>query len=400
MNISERTKRMGLSPIRQFNPLAAAAKAAGKKIYHLNIGQPDIETPACFLEAVHKFNDKVVAYEDSAGYTKLLDSIIAYYGNNYNIELESSNIICTSGGSEALYMTFLSIIDPGDEVIMPEPFYTNYRTFVAAANGNIVPIETKVEEGYSYATREQIESVITPKTKAIACVTPGNPTGVALTKDEMKLILEIAKEHDLWVVADEVYREYVFDDREPASFAMFPEYGDRVILIDSVSKRFSSCGARVGSVISKNKAVMESVLKLAQGRLCSATIEQYGAAELYKLPMSYIQSVRDEYMARRDTTFEELNKIPGFTAHKPQGAFYLTCKLPVDNTEDLLVFLLTEFEDNGETVMYAPANGFYATPGKGLDEIRIAYVLNCEDMRRAAELLRLGIEAYNKKQGQ
>ncbi|MDD7511411.1 MAG: pyridoxal phosphate-dependent aminotransferase [Peptostreptococcaceae bacterium] len=396
MKLSEKVGAMQFSPIRKFNPIAQKAKDAGKKVYHLNIGQPDVETPDVFMDAIRTYENKVIAYAESGGLPILQESVIDYF-KQYDINFEKKDIIVTAGGSEALTMTFISLLNPGDEVLIAEPFYTNYHTFATTAGGKVVPITTKAEEGYHYAKREQIEAKITDRTKAIVCITPGNPTGTVLTLDEMKLIGEIAKEHDLWIIADEVYREFAYDDRKVTSFAMLPEYADRVIVIDSVSKRFSACGARIGLLISKNEEFMSNVMKVAQGRLCVSTVDQVGAAALFKLPMSYYDEVKAEYCGRRDVVYEELMKIPGVVCQKPGGAFYMTAKLPVDNVEDFLIFLLSEFDDNGETVMFAPAEGFYATPGLGKDEMRIAYVLNQADMRRGVELIRLGIEAYNKR---
>ena len=300
----------------------------------------------------------------------------------------------TNGGSEALSMVFTSILDPGDEVIIAEPFYTNYHTFVTAAGGNIVPITTKAEDGYDYADAELIESAVTGKTRAIACINPGNPTGRVLTKQDMELIAEIAVKHDLWIIADEVYREFAYDGNEITSFGMLSNVADRVIIIDSVSKRFSACGARVGCLISKNKDIMECALKIAQGRLCCPTLDQIGAAALYNIDRSYYADVKKEYEGRRDAVYEELMKIPGIVCRKPGGSFYIMAKLPIDDVEDFLMYLLTEFEDNGETVMFSPAEGFYATEGLGKNEIRIAYVLKQDDMRRGAQLIRLGLEKY------
>ncbi len=396
MKLSKRVEEMQFSPIRKFNPIAQKAKDAGKKIYHLNIGQPDVETPSVFMEAIRNFDQKVIAYAESGGLPVLQDAIIEYF-KKYNMEYIRDEIIVTTGGSEALTMAFLAIINDGDEVLIPEPFYTNYHTFATSAGGKVVPITTKAEDGYHYAQREQIEKAITAKTKAICCISPGNPTGTVLTLDEIKLIGEIAKKHDLYIIADEVYREFAYDGRDVTSFGMEPGIADRVIIIDSVSKRFSACGARIGCIVSKNKEFMEAVMKIAQGRLCTSTVDQIGAAALYKLPRSYYDKVKAEYCARRDVVFEELQKIPGVVCQKPGGSFYITAKLPVDNVEDFLMFLLEDFDDNGETVMFAPAEGFYATEGLGRDELRIAYVLNKQDMRRGVELIRLGLEAYNKK---
>ncbi|MEG2323129.1 MAG: pyridoxal phosphate-dependent aminotransferase [Anaerovoracaceae bacterium] len=396
MKLSKKVLSMQLSPIRKFNILAQEAKEAGKKVYQLNIGQPDIETPPCFMEAIRNFDDKVIAYAESNGATILQDAIIQYF-KRYDMNYTRNQVLITNGGSEALNMIFTSILDSDEEVLMPEPFYTNYHTFVTGAGGKVMPITTSPEEGYHYANKEKIEKVITPQTKAICCISPGNPTGTVLTIDEMKLIGDIAKEHDLWIIADEVYREFAYDNRDATSFGMIDDIADRVLIVDSVSKRFSACGARIGCLISKNKEFMANVIKIAQGRLCCPTIEQIGAAALYQLPTSYYDEVRVEYEGRRDAVYEELMKIPDVVCQKPGGAFYMTAKLPVDNVENFLIWLLKEFDDKGETVMFAPAEGFYATPGLGTNEMRIAYVLNKKDMVRGVQLIRMGIEAYNKK---
>ena len=396
MKLSNKVESMQFSPIRKFNPIAQKAKDNGKKVYHLNIGQPDVETPECFMEAIRNYDSKVIAYAESQGIPELQDAIIDYF-KQYDMNYTRDNIIVTAGGSEALTLIFTAILNEGDEVLIPEPFYTNYHTFATAAGGKVVPITTKAEDGYHYAKREQIEAAITPNTKAICCISPGNPTGAVLTLDEIKLIGKIAKEHNLYIIADEVYREFAYDDREVTSFGMVDEIADNVVIVDSVSKRFSACGARIGCIVTKNAELYDGIMKICQGRLCVSTVDQVGAAALYRLPASYYDEVKAEYCARRDVVYEELMKIPGVVCQKPGGAFYMTAKLPVDNIENFLMFMLEEFEDNGETAMFAPAEGFYATPGLGKDEMRIAYVLKPEDMRRAVELIRLGIEAYNKK---
>ena len=398
MEVSKRVGSMQFSPIRRFNKYGFEAEANGKTVYRLNIGQPDVETPEVFKEAINNFDKKVIAYAESGGVTELLDAMIDYM-KLYDMNYEREDILITNGGSEALTLIFTALLNPGEEALIAEPFYTNYNTFCNQVNGKLVPLTTSAEDGYAWAKKDLIEAAITPNTRAICCISPGNPTGRVLTLDEMKLIGEIAKEHDLWIISDEVYREFAYDDREVTSFGMLEDLADRVILVDSVSKRYSACGARVGAVISKNKDLMSGILKLAQGRLCCPTLEQVGAAALYRLDKSYYEEAKAEYCARRDAAYEEISKIPGVVCQKPGGAFYLTAKLPVDSTEDFLMFMLTEFDDNGETVMFTPAAGFYATPGLGKNEMRIAYVLTPEKMRRGAELIKLGIEAYNKKLG-
>ena len=393
MKLSERVQMMQNSPIRKFNPIAAEAKANGVNIYHLNIGQPDIVTPAVFMDSIRNFDQKVLAYAESPGLPELQDTIIEYF-KSFKMDLERKNVLITSGGSEALTLTFLSLINPGDEVIVPEPYYTNYSTFVQSASGVVKPVTTYAEEGFKYAIMERLEAAVTEKTKMISIVNPGNPTGCILSRDDMSVICDFAKKHDLWILADEVYREFAYDGREMTSFGQYEDVADRVIIIDSISKRFSACGARIGCIVCKNDDFMASVMKIAMGRLCCPTLEMIGAAALYDLDESFFTEVRDEYEKRRDVTYNALKAIPGVVCEKPGGAFYITCKLPVENTEDLLMFLLTEFRDNNETVMYAPAEGFYATEGLGKDELRIAYILNVEAMARGIELLGKGLVAY------
>ncbi len=393
MNISERMLKIEHSPIRKFNKYALEAQKRGIKIYRLNIGQPDIETPQCFMDAIKGFDSKVIAYSESGGEAVLQNAISRYFAR-YGMDFKPDDIMVTNGGSEALSMIFTSVLDPGDNVITAEPFYTNYNTFVTAAGGSIVPVTTKAEDGYK-ADPALIEQAINDRTRAIICTNPGNPTGRVLSLEDVKAIAEIAKKYDLWMIADEVYREFVFDGNEMTSFGMLPEFSDRVVIVDSISKRFSACGARVGCIASENPQIMDSVMKIAQGRLSCPTLDQIGAAALYDMDPSYYDEVKAEYESRRDAVYEELSRIPGIVCKKPGGSFYIMAKLPVDNVEDFLMFLLTEFDDNGETVMFSPAEGFYATPGLGKDEIRIAYVLNSDDMRRGAELIRLGIEKYN-----
>ena len=399
MKFSSKIQRCELSPMRKFLPYELAAEAKGRKIYHLNIGQPDIETPKAFFDAVKNFQDPVLAYAAAPGVSEFLTAVQGYYAN-LGIHLEQSDIYATAGGSEALQMALTCILDEGDEILIPEPFYPNYNTFVSVTGGVIRPIPTTPEEGYRYADRARIEPLINEHTRAILVTNPGNPTGVVLSPEEMRLMADIAKEHGLFLISDEVYREFIYDDEPMGSFGELEDVKDRVILVDSVSKRFSACGARVGSIICRNKEFMAEALKLCQGRLCSATIDQVGAAAMYRsVTPDYFKAVRDEYKKRRDTVVEELGKLPGVKFDVPDGAFYMMVTLPVDDVEKLQYFLLEEFEDNGETVMYAPGSGFYADPDDGRCEVRIAYVHNCEYLRRAIELLGRGIAAYNRKRG-
>ncbi|MBQ0040687.1 MAG: pyridoxal phosphate-dependent aminotransferase [Clostridiales bacterium] len=395
--IAERVAVMQFSPIRRFNKYAFEEEAKGKTVYHLNIGQPDIHTPECFKEAIDNFDEKVIAYAESQGLNELRDAMVEYMKRDFNMEYDRDDIIITNGGSEALILAFTALLNPGDEALIAEPFYTNYNTFCNEVSGKLVPLTTSAEDGYDWAKRDLIEAAITPKTKAICALSPGNPTGRVLTMEDMKLIGEIAKEHDLWIISDEVYREFVYDGKEAHSFGQLPEIADRVVIVDSVSKRWSACGARIGALVCKNKEFMDGILKLCQGRLCVPTLEQVGAAALYRMPKSYYDEAKAEYEARRDAAYEELSQIPGIVCQKPAGAFYMTAKLPVDDIENFLMFMLKEFDENGETAMFAPAPGFYATKGLGGNEMRIAYVLTPDKMRRACELIKKAVAAYNAK---
>ena len=396
MKFSSKAQKCGLSPMRKFHPYAVAAKAAGKKIYHLNIGQPDIATPPAFFEAVKNFTEPVLEYAPSPGIPAMVKAVQDYYGR-LDVSLAESDILITTGGSEALQILFSCILDDGDEVIIPEPFYPNYNTFIKTAGGSIRPLSTTPEEGYFYADRSRIEALINDKTRAMVVTNPGNPTGMVLTPEQLRMIADVAREHDIFVIGDEVYREFVYGGEALATLASFPDAADNVVVIDSVSKRFSACGARIGALISRNKELMSHAMKYCQARLSVATLDQVASAALYSVPSDYFNVTREEYKRRRDTVVEGLKKIPGVVCECPKGAFYLMAKLPVDNADTFQQWLLTDFSDNGETVMFAPGESFYATPGRGVDEIRIAYVLKEEDLARAVDLLAKGIEAYNKR---
>lgn len=396
MKFSSKIQRCELSPMRKFLPYELAAEAKGRKIYHLNIGQPDIETPKAFFDAVKNFQDPVLAYAVAPGVSEFLTAVQGYYAN-LGIHLEQSDIYATAGGSEALQMALTCILDEGDEILIPEPFYPNYNTFVSVTGGVIRPIPTTPEEGYRYADRARIEPLINEHTRAILVTNPGNPTGVVLSPEEMRLIADIAKEHGLFLISDEVYREFVYGGEPLASMAQFDDAAENVVVVDSISKRFSACGARVGILVSRNRELMAQALKICQGRLCAATLDQLGAAALYGVGSDYFSAVREEYHRRRDTCMEGLSQIPGVVCECPKGAFYLMAKLPVDDTDKFQTWLLEEFQDNGETVMFAPGEGFYGTPGKGRDEVRLAYILKQADLRRAMEVLAHGIEAYNSR---
>ena len=396
MKFSSKVLRCQLSPMRKFHPYAVAAEAAGKKIYHLNIGQPDIQTPQAAFDAVRNFGEHVLAYAPSPGIPELLKSISSYY-HRIGTSYDPADILITTGGSEALQITANCILDDGDEILVPEPFYPNYNTFVASTGAKIVPIPTKPEEGYFYADKEKIESLITPHTRAILLTNPGNPTGVVLTAEQRKMLLQLAVDHELYLIADEVYREFVYNGEALASFGQLGFGEENLILIDSVSKRFSACGARIGCMLSKNKEFIAHALKYCQARLSVATLDQVAAHALYTVDPEYFEKVREEYMRRRDTVVRKLHEIDGVVCECPEGAFYLMAKLPIDDAEKFQQWLLEEFEDHGDTVMFAAGGPFYATPGKGLDEIRIAYVLEQKALERAMDLLALGIKAYNNR---
>ena len=381
------------SPIRKLAPYAVAAKKSGKKIYHLNIGQPDILTPPAFMETVTNYSEKVLAYSPSEGMPELIQSIIQYY-KGYEIDFEENEILITNGGSEALQFSIIAIADAGDEILVPEPFYANYNSFCSAVDVNIVPVTCRAEEGFHLPPKSYIEGLINPKTKAIMVSHPGNPTGVVYTKEEVKLLCEIALEHNLFIISDEVYREFVYDGLEFFSFANVKETEDRVVIIDSISKRFSACGARIGCIASKNKQLIAQILKLCQSRLCAPTLMQIGAIQLYNTQENYFKSVNKEYEKRRDIIYQSLNNIPNVICRKPTGAFYVIAKLPIEDAEDFSIFLLKDFSINNETVMLAPAKGFYSTPGLGNDEVRIAYILKEEDLISAMEILNKGLIQY------
>ena len=397
MRFSSRIESCSLSPIRKFHPYVMVARAKGRKVLHLNIGQPDVETPRAFFDAIANYRESVLAYAPSPGVDVFLDAVRNYYGR-LGYSISNGDILATFGGSEALQIIFSCILEEGDEVLAAEPYYPNYDTFVKVTGATIKPITTGPEQGYRFATREQIEPLITERTRAILVTNPGNPTGVVLTAEERRLLADIAKEHNLFLISDEVYRELVYGGQQMNSMLEYEDVAENVIIVDSVSKRFSATGSRVGVIISRNRELMGHALKICQSRLCAATLDQVGAAALYdSMTPAYYEQVRQEYQRRRDAVVESLQKIPGVQFATPEGAFYLMVTLPVDDSEKLQYFLLEEFEDQGETVMYAPGEGFYATPGKGRNEIRIAYVLKQEDLARAMDLLALGIEAYNNR---
>ena len=384
--------------MRKFHPMAVAAEKKGKTIYHLNIGQPDLATPEAYYDAMRNFNQTTLGYAESPGMPLLIDAVRKYY-KELDVDLEPNDILVTTGGSEALLLTCLSILDPYTEVIIPEPYYPNYTTFVHAAGGVIRALPTNPWEGYHYAKRERIESLITKNTRAILITNPGNPTGVVLDQREMRMIADIAKKHDLFLICDEVYREFCYDDKFGVpTMAHFRDIDDNLVIIDSVSKRFSACGARVGCVVTRNKELQQALLKFCQSRLSVATIDQIGAAALYSVDHEFFRKSKEEYRRRRDTVVSKLRQIPGVVVEEPMGAFYVMASLPVDDSDKFQRWLLEEFEDNGDTVMFAPGAPFYETPGKGINEVRIAYVLEQKKLERAMDILSKGIVRYQKEQ--
>lgn len=393
MELSRRILDMGYSPIRKLSPYGEAARSKGIKIYHLNIGQPDIETPKEFNDGINNFDGKVLKYAPSQGITELIKSFISYY-KQWNIEFQEDELLITNGGSEAISFALTAICDITDEIIVPEPFYTNYAGFAEGVGVKIVPFMTKAEEGFHLPSRDIIESKISNKTKAIMLSNPGNPTGVIYTKNEIRMIADICKKHNLFFISDEVYREFVYDDLEYTSALYMEDIKDNVVLIDSISKRYSACGARIGLIASKNKSLINQILKLCQARLCVATIEQLGAANLINTPKEYFDQVKKEYENRRNLVYDKLSTIKGVVCEKPNGAFYIIAKLPIKSGDDFAKWMLTDFNHNNATVMVAPASGFYATDGLGEDEIRISYCLNTDDLTNAMDILKIALEEY------
>jgi aspartate aminotransferase len=377
-------------------PLAERAKRGGKRIYHLNLGQPDIPTPKEFIKG---FQDvpEVLSYTPSGGLNEAVLALVEYY-QDQAINISGEDLIITVGGSEAVLFAIMATTDWGDEIIIPEPFYTNYNSYAEIAGVRIKPLTTHAKDGFRIPPKEKIESLIGPKTKAILITNPGNPTGTVYTKEEFEMLKEIILTYDLFLIADEVYREFVYDGLRHISVLHLEGIEENAIMVDSISKRFSACGARIGALVSRNPAVMESVIKLAQARLSPPTLGQLGLIRFLR-SAEYPQAVKEmiaRFERRRDLLFEELKQIPGIDFIKPQGAFYITAKLPIQDTEEFSRWLLTDFELDGETVMLAPAAGFYKTPGLGRDEVRIAYVLNRERLRKAAAILKEGIAEYTK----
>jgi len=392
-HISNKAIDMPSSPIRKLVPFAEDAKKRGTKIYHLNIGQPDIETPESFLNAVKTADFKVLEYSHSAGNESYRKKLCNYY-KGYDININANEIIITCGGSEAIEITMKTCFNADDEVIIPEPFYANYNGFATAADVTVVPVRSFIETGFALPPISEFEKLITPKTKGIMICNPGNPTGYLYTNEELLALRDLVKKHDLFLLSDEVYREFCYDGKEYVSVMHLEGIENNVILLDSISKRYSACGARIGAMISKNKEVMAAAMKFAQARLSPPSYGQIGAEAALDTPQSYFDGVKTEYIARRDFVIEEINKIDGVFCPKPSGAFYCIARLPIDNADKFCQWLLEEFSFNGQTVMMAPATGFYSTPGAGINEVRLAYVLNKEDLKNALICLKEALKVY------
>jgi len=393
VSVSTRGKNVPKSAIRKLIPFAKEREKTGVKIIKLNIGQPDIETPEEFWQGVRDFKERVLAYAPSEGRAELVKSFVTYY-NKYGITVTTSDIVVIMGGIEGILFALLAATDPGDEVIVAEPYYSNYLGVAAMAQVNFVAFTTTAENGYHLPAREEIVKKITPRTKAVLISSPGNPTGCVYTRKEMELLASIANEHGLFLISDEVYREFAYDGEEATSVMQIPGTEQCGIIIDSVSKRYSACGARLGCVVSKNKEFMASVLSLATVRLSAGTLDQVAIANCINTPDAYFEKVRKEYVERRDIVVKGLSAIPGVVCPSPKGAFYVMAKIKGVDTEEFAKWLLTDFADNNETVMIAPGAGFYATPGLGRDEIRIAYVFKAPVMKRAMEILAQAIQTF------
>lgn len=391
--ISQRGTLMPASPIRKLVPLADGAKARGVHVYHLNIGQPDLPTPQAALDAIRNIDRKVLEYSPSQGYLSYRTKLVDYY-KKYDINLTPDDIIITTGGSEAVLFSFMACLNPGDEIIMPDPFYANYQAFAISAGAVIRTIPTTIEEGFCLPKVERFEELINERTKAIMICNPNNPTGYLYTRREMNQIRDLVKKYDLYLFSDEVYREFIYTGSPYISACHLEGIEDNVVLIDSVSKRYSECGIRIGALITKNKQVREAVMKFCQARLSPPLIGQIAAEASLDEPEMYARETYDEYVERRKCLIDGLNRIPGVYSPIPMGAFYTVARLPVDDSERFCEWCLSEFDYEGETVMMAPASGFYTTPGAGRNEVRIAYVLKKEDLQRALIVLEKALEAY------
>src|SRR5581483_7608614 len=391
--LSRRATLMPASPIRRLAPLADAAKARGTRVYHLNIGQPDIETPACMRERLRQLDERVLEYSPSTGTPDFLRSLQHYYEHRVGVSLSTSQILATTGGSEALLFAFMACANPGDDVMMLEPFYANYRSFTTMAGLEIVPVTSRGRDGFHIPAREAWERALTPRTRIVALCNPNNPTGTVYGPDELRMIADFCREHGLFLISDEVYREFVYDGKKAMSALELENAEEFVIVVDSLSKRYSACGIRLGSLVTRNREIYDACWRMAQGRLSPPGIAQFIAVGAMELGEEYTREVVAEYQRRRDVLYEGLTSIPGVFLAKPEGAFYCVAKLPVDDANEFASWLLSDFQHEGATVMVAPASGFYASD-LGRNELRIAYVLNETDLRAAVEVLRNSLSAY------
>jgi aspartate aminotransferase len=398
MKLSQRALDIQASPIRKLMPHAVKAKANGVKIYHLNIGQPDIPTPQEMIDVYQKFDDKVLAYGPSQGLEVYQKSLVHYY-EKQGIKLDISDIIVTIAGSEAVTFAMMVAANEGDEIIVPEPFYTNYNGFATMASITLKPITTYAENGFALPADEEFEKLIGPKSRAIMLCNPGNPTGTVYSRAELERIAKLCKKHNLFLISDEVYREFVYDGLKHTSVLEFEGMDEHIIMVDSVSKRYSACGARIGCIVSRNKELMAATLKFAQARLCPPTVDQLAANACVYLPDEFFDDLIDEYQSRRDLVYNELMTIDDVVCIKPEGAFYIVAKLPIENAEDFVIWMLNEYRLDNETVMAAPCEGFYATPGLGRNELRLAYILNKDDLKKAMHIFREGLKEYRKIKG-
>jgi aspartate aminotransferase len=391
--ISRRALAMPASPIRKLAPLAEAAKARGTRVLHLNIGQPDIETPACMLDRLKQLDAKVLEYSPSTGTPEFIRSLQSYYQRRLGVPLEANQILATTGGSEALLFALMAVANEGDDVLVIEPFYANYRAFATMAGVNLVPVVSRGQDGFHLPPLPVLENAITPRTRALMICNPNNPTGTVYAREELDRVAELCRAHGIFLISDEVYREFVYDGREAISALALPDMDELVIVVDSLSKRYSACGIRLGALVTRNAEVWDACLRMAQGRLSPPGVAQFIAVGAESLGDDYMRGIVDEYRARRDVLYEGLMSIPGVELWQPEGAFYCMPKLPIANAEHFAAWLLSDFEHDGETVMVAPAGGFYASP-LGRNEVRIAYVLKQEDLRKAVEVLKAALAKY------
>lgn len=391
--ISDRGVKMPPSPIRKLTPYADIAKKKGLNVFHLNIGQPDIETPPSIIEAVHQADVKVLEYSPSQGFASYREKLAGYYAKR-QVDVNPEQIIITTGGSEAISFALMSCLNPGDEIIIPEPFYANYNGFAVSAAINVVPINSRIEDNFALPPIEAFEQAVSPRTKAILICNPNNPTGYLYSQEELEVLRDICLRHDLFLLSDEAYREFCYDGRMHTSALQLPGLEQHAILLDTISKRYSACGARIGALVTRNEKVLGAALKFAQARLSPPTFEQILGEAACELPDDYFDTVLNEYAQRRNLLISRLQAIPGVTCPNPGGAFYAMAKLPVDSSEDFCQWLLESFEHQGSTVMMAPASGFYATPGLGKDEVRLAYVLNETAINQAMDCLEAALKAY------